>query len=192
MHHPEIARLPVTRHQWNLASTALREGYTDFVLARQAMRCSHATLAFYRFTAGAFLAWLELQGVSAPAEVNVRYVREYLAMLAGNGKADTTIHDHARAIRTLLIFWHAEGYLPTSITFQMPKLQKKRLPVLTAEELAQVIEECRNARDKAIVMLMADSGLRREEVCTLNCADIDLASGLVHVREGKGAGIVAP
>ncbi len=35
-------------------------------------------------------------------------------------------------------------------------------------------------------MLMADSGLRREEVCALNCSDIDLASGLVRVTCGKG------
>ena len=52
--------------QFALASVALRDGYTDVVLNRQAMQCSSYTLIFYRFTAGAFLTWLEGQGLLAP------------------------------------------------------------------------------------------------------------------------------
>ena len=33
---------------------------------------------------------------------------------------------------------------------------------------------------------MADSGLRRAEVCTLKSKDIDMKSGLVQVKQGKG------
>ena len=45
---------------------------------------------------------------------------------------------HANAlglIRTLVRFWHAEGYLPQPMTFEMPRLEKKQLPVLTVEQL---------------------------------------------------------
>jgi integrase len=114
--------------------------------------------------------------------VTARYVRAYLAQLQGK---DTTKHDHARAIKTLLRFWHKEGYIPQLITFDMPRLEKKRLPVLTADQLRQIVQAC-NPRDKAIVLFMADSGLRRGEVCALNWADIDMQSGLVRVRQGKG------
>ncbi len=53
-----------TKTKWTLASVALTDGYTDFILSRQAMQCSPATLQFYRHTAGAFLKWIELQGVT--------------------------------------------------------------------------------------------------------------------------------
>lgn len=168
-----------------LASIALHDAYTDFVLSRQAMNCSPFTLRFYRFTAGAFVTWISNQGLTGPEQVTARYVRQYLAMLADRGLQDTTLHDYARAIRTLLRFWHAENYLPAPVGFEMPKLAKKRLPVLTAEQLRQIVAAC-NVRDKAIVLFMADSGLRRAEVIALNWGDVDMQTGLVQVRRGKG------
>src|SRR5262245_28436584 len=120
---------------WNLASVALQDAYTDFMLSRQAKNVTPATLDFYQFTAGAFLSWLEGQNVTGPEQVTARHVRGYLALLIEQGKQDTTLHAHARAVRTLLRFWHFEGYAPSPIRFDMPKLAKKRLPVLTAEQL---------------------------------------------------------
>jgi integrase/recombinase XerD len=66
----------------------------------------------------------------------------------------------------------------------MPRLEKKRLPMLTASQLTQIVQAC-NVRDKAIVLFMADSGLSRAEVIALNWSDVDMQSGLVRVRQGK-------
>jgi site-specific recombinase XerD len=149
------------------------------------MNCTPATLEFYKYTAGAFLSWVEAQGVTTPEEVTARYVRGYLAGLLAAGRKDTTLHANARAIRTLLRFWHAEGYLLNAVRFDMPKLEKKRLPVLSVEQLRTIVSSC-NLRDKAIVLFMADSGLRRKETISLNWGDVDMQSGLVRVRQGKG------
>jgi integrase/recombinase XerD len=176
---------PKTQQKWTLASLALTDAYTDFMLSRQAMNCSPATLTFYRYTAGEFLAWIEQQGVTKPEEVTARYVRQYLARLLDAGKKDTTLNGHARAIRTLLLFWHAEGYIPSPVKFEMPRLEKKRLLVLSADELQRILKVC-SVRDKAIVLFMVDSGLRRAEVCRLDWQDVDMQSGLVRVRLGKG------
>jgi site-specific recombinase XerD len=174
-----------TKQEWSLASVALRDAYTDFILSRQAMNCTASTLEFYKYTAGKFLEWVEGRGVTRPEEVTARYVREYIAELVSKGRKDTTVWDHARAVKTMLFFWHNEGYTPALIKFELPKLAKKRLPVLTADELRQIVKEC-NVRDKAIILFMADSGLRRAEVCALNWSDVDMTSGLVRVKQGKG------
>jgi hypothetical protein len=47
----------------------------------------------------------------------------------------------------------------------MPKLETKRLPVLTAEQLRQIVKVC-SVGDKVIVLFVADSGLRRAESLT--------------------------
>ena len=172
-----------TQHFRTLASYVLIDAYTDFILSRQAMNCAPSTLAFYRQTAGAFLSWCETQGITQPQEVTARIVRQYLAGM--QGKADRTRHAYARAIKTLLRFWHREKYIPEAVTFDMPKIAKKRLPVLNAEQLKQVIQAC-NIRDKAIVLFMADSGLRNSEVCALNWDDVNMQTGTVVVKNGKG------
>jgi hypothetical protein len=104
---------------WSLASVALQDAYTDFILSRQAMNCTPVTMSFYRFTA---------------------------------------VHDHTRAIRTLLRFWQSENYIPAPVHFDMPKLAKKRLLKLSAEQLQTIIKAC-HIRDRAVVLFMADSGL---------------------------------
>ena len=174
-----------TTPRWTLASVALHDAYTDFILSRQAINATFATLQFYRRTAGVFLAWIEQQSVTTPAEVTARHVRGYLAGLADAGRADRTLHAHARAIKTLLRFRHKEKYISEPVYFDMPKIAKKRLPRLTAEQLRELLQAC-NFRDKAIVLLMADSGLRRGEVCALNWADVDIQTGAVLVHRGKG------
>ena len=68
----------------------------------------------------------------------------------------------------------------------MPKVAKKRLPVLSADELSTIVSAARSPRDKALILCLADSGLRRAEVTALNWNDVDFASGLVKVRRGKG------
>jgi site-specific recombinase XerD len=169
-----------------LASIALNDAYTDFVLSRQAMQCTKATMEFYRYTTAKFLEWAERQGVNNPQQIDAYLVRQYIAELAEQGKKDTTLHDHARAIRTLMIFWHEEGYTKKLVKFAMPRLSKKRLPVLSAEELTRAIETCKSKRDKALLLFLADSGLRRSEVCSLNWEDVDMQTGLVMVKQGKG------
>ena len=149
------------------------------------MNCQPSTLEFYHYTVGKFLEWIEARGIKSPDEVTARYIREYVAELVSSGKKDTTIWDHARAIKTMVKFWKEEGYIQEVIRFDLPKLAKKRLPVLNAEQLQQIVKAC-NVRDKAIVLFMADSGLRREETVNLNWSDVDMQSGLVRVKQGKG------
>jgi site-specific recombinase XerD len=151
-----------------LTSAALLDAYTDFILSRQAMNAAQTTLAFYRFTVGKFLEWAEkTRAAKEPEEITARLVREYIALLVSKGKSSTTVWNNARAIRTMLIFWHSEGYLQAVVKFDMPRKTKRRLPVLNADTLRQVLKHC-NTRDKAILLFMADSGLQRAEICALN------------------------
>lgn len=168
-----------------LASPAMSDALTDFMLSRQSMNCTVATLEFYKNTAAVFLFWLEQHGVTEPAQVMAQHIRQYIAEMADRGLKDTTLHAHARAIRTLLRFWHEEGYVAARVKFDMPRLEKKRLPVLTVQQLQIIIKSC-NVRDRAVILFMVDSGLRRAELIRLNWSDVDMASGAVHVRQGKG------
>jgi integrase/recombinase XerD len=175
----------VTTQNWTLASEAITDAYTDFFLSRQAMRCTPETLTFYIYTAGRFVTWLKSQRVNAPAEVDALHVRAYLAKLIGEGKASSTVNDQARAVRTLLRFWHTEKYLPEPVVFAIPKVEKKRLPVLSAEDLSCILTAC-NTKEKAIILLLADTGIRRLEACNLIWSDLQMTNGLLRIVRGKG------
>ncbi|HUI89158.1 MAG TPA: tyrosine-type recombinase/integrase [Anaerolineales bacterium] len=175
-----------TKQGWASASSALSEALTDFILSRQAMLCSQRTLAWYSFTLGKFMQWLEDNGATTAQEITAKHVRAYLASLAERRLEDSTINNHGRAIRTLLRFFHAEKYIREPITFQIPSIAEKRLPCLSGEAVTQLLDACQLPRDRALLLLMVDTGLRRAELCALNWEDMDIATGVVRVVRGKG------
>jgi integrase/recombinase XerD len=164
----------------------LQDAYTDFILSRQAMLCSPKTIRFYHFTAGRFVKYLEDNGVTEPDGVSSRYIRAYLASLAAQDLSDSYIHGHARAIKTLVRFWHKEKYISEIPSFEMPTIAKKRLLVYSVSQVKTILSGCTTKRDKAIAMLLIDTGLRRAEICALNWGDIDISTGIVLVAKGKG------
>ncbi|ODR06975.1 hypothetical protein BHQ15_12490 [Mycolicibacillus koreensis] len=79
-----------------------------------------------------------------------------------------------------------------------PKLDSKVTPSLAEDELKALIAACagkefRDRRDTAIVRLMAETGMRAGELCSMATPDIHLERGTVTVRRGKGGkGRVVP
>ena len=43
-------------------------------------------------------------------------------------------------------------------------------------------------RDRALILLLLDTGLRASELCALNVGDVDLKSGQVQVKHGQAGG----
>lgn len=170
---------------FSLGFAVLHDVFTDFVLSRQALLCSPATLRWYSWTLGKFLQFMEANGVTRPDEITARHVRAYLSMLAEKGSADTYVHNHARAIRTFLKFLAAENYAP-SVTFKMPSLSRKQLPMLDARQVQGLLAAIRDPRELALVMAMIDTGVRRAEVLALNWGDVEIENGMVRIARGKG------
>ena len=165
---------------------ALQDSHLDFRLSRQAMLCTKNTMAFYSKTLGKFVEWLSDKGVTSPSQITTRQVREYLIYHKQRGCSDSYIHTFARSIRTYLHFLLEEKYITEAITFKMPRIEQKLLPVLSLDEIRKVLDACENMRDSAIILFLVDTGLRRGEASALNWGDVDLATGLCLVRKGKG------
>ena len=62
-----------------------------------------------------------------------------------------------------------------------PKVGKKMLPSLSCEQLDYVISRAECLRDKAIISLFADSGLRLSELANINPQNIDWKHRLIKV-----------
>ena len=58
--------------------------------------------------------------------------------------------------------------------------------VYDIDQVRQILAYCADNRDRAFIHFMVDSGLRNAEVRALNWVDVDLASGIVSVKCGKG------
>ena len=72
-----------------------------------------------------------------------------------------------------------------------PRLDQKAVAGLSDDELRRLLKACegndlRDKRDKAMVMLFAETGLRASELLGLTVGDLDLSTSTAHVVRGKG------
>lgn len=138
------------------SSVGLLDAYTDFILSRQSMLLSKRTIEYYTYMLGDFIKWSMTQNIHEPADISVRSVRQFLFAQSGRHLSDYTIHGYARAVRAFMHFLVAENYVPTLIRFDMPKVKKRCLPSLDAENVVELLQKC-NRREYAIIMFMVDT-----------------------------------
>jgi site-specific recombinase XerC len=74
-------------------------------------------------------------------------------------------------------------------TVDPPKVENKILPSLSPEQLDYLIEQAGCVRDRAIISLFADSGLRLSELASIKVSNINWNNRLIKVwckgnREG--------
>ncbi len=161
------------------------ESYQDFILSRKAALLSPRTIEFYERTVGELISFLSDRGVFEPEDITSALVRGYFSSVSERGVASATVHAHARGTRAFLRFLKEEGYIPAPINIKMPRVEQKKMRVLSPEELKQILKVCKKARDKALILFLVDSGMRRSEARSLNWIDVDIPSGVVNIRRSK-------
>jgi integrase/recombinase XerC len=103
-------------------------------------------------------------------------------LTCGNAK-----HAYYRAIRALCNWAEKEGLVADNPIkhIDVPKIKSRVLPSLTEDEVHYLIGEADSARDRAIISLFADSGMRLSELTNVKTKDIDWDSRTIIIW-GKG------
>jgi site-specific recombinase XerD len=138
-----------------------------------------------------FAGWASARGAE-PAAIDLRALRRYIAGLVERGHAATTVARKVAALRGLFrtqVELGARSENPAEL-LTSPK-RPRRLPrVLKAGEVAALLDRIPastplDVRDRALFELAYASGLRAEELVSLDVDSIDFDSEAVRV-EGKG------
>jgi len=111
---------------------------------------------------------------------------EYLAGL--NGKmALITRRYHARVLRYFFDWCIKHGHLVANplagLHFPEPPPTPKR--PFSDEDVRRLVGACRSPRERAIVLVLFDTGIRASELCALRTADVDMEGGALKIT-GKG------
>jgi integrase/recombinase XerC/integrase/recombinase XerD len=149
------------------------------------------TRAAYAADSAQFADWAQTAGLR-PEDVDIRSLRRYVATLSQRGLAPTTVARKLASLRGLLSVQVALGERddnPAEL-LSAPK-RPQRLPrVLKPDEVAALLDRIPAAgplelRDRALFELAYASGLRAEELVTLDVASIDFDAETVRIH-GKG------
>jgi site-specific recombinase XerD len=178
-----VAPRPVSA-AWQAALDAFAEDLRRRAVAAKTSRA-------YAIDSLQFARWATLHEL-APASVDVRALRRYVAGLTSDGQAPSTIARKLASLRGLLAVQMAQGTRaenPAEL-LSSPK-RPQRLPrVLKADEVAILLDRIPattplELRDRALFELAYACGLRAEELVSLDIHSVDFDTEIVRV-EGKG------
>jgi site-specific recombinase XerD len=170
-------------------SPTLDEAVSLFLLDCKARRFTMRTIEWYQNYLGMFLKWILSRHESGLYlhEITATHIRTYLVHLHERELSSHTQHNAFRCLRRFFNFAVSEELLTVSPLRKVkpPKLEKKILPAFTPAEVKRLLNKCRSAREKALVLCLLDSGARASEFCKLDVGDIDVEQGAVRIRQGK-------
>jgi site-specific recombinase XerD len=161
---------------------------TSWLRQLRAERKSPRTLEVYRTALRAYARFLAERGL--PAELSAPNVMEFIADHPGE---TSTIRLHLTCLK-LLARWLAdeEGFDAAAITaLRLPRADVKAVPILTDAQITRLVAACagnsrNDRRDRALVLLAIETGLRAAELVAVDVTDVDLDACVVLVRRGKG------
>jgi site-specific recombinase XerD len=181
----------------------------QYLLWHEAEGHSRKTELVYQKTLRPFFAYLASEHYQKDlAALTLTELRAWLVWLRntpgphGRPRSSKTIESYCRQVKAFTRWCADEGILERDPAerLRLPKAEKKHLRVFTDEEIKRLHEACLpsqnglrpevrrmlTARNRAIVWMLLDTGIRAEELCRIRFADLDRRRCTVYIM-GKGA-----
>ncbi len=178
----------------------------EFLLDRESRNLSEKTLVQHRTSLKHLASFLEKeQGVTHLADLEAVHLRAWLVFLAketsarGKPRTTRTCRWYAQSMHAFCNWLFKEQYVDENPAerVEMPKLEKPLIRIIEFDEFEKLLDACaaphekgfiadRNAaRNRAILWVLWDTGIRVGELCDLRLSNFDRRQGTLIVF-GKG------
>lgn len=182
----------VRRPQKVVSGLSIEEAAESWFRMQRALGRSPHTLLTRRQSLITFVAWLRAQGRPEALVMVTRGDIENFLIDQHAGYAPETVLTRYSALKTFFNWCIAEEEIEFSPMARVPKPQVPEQPptVLTEEEIAALLKTCagksfEDRRDRALFILLIDTGMRLHEVTQLQLDMVDLEAGVLRIV-GKG------
>lgn len=163
-----------------------------FLLSSRVDGLSPRTLADYEYKIGAFVTFCFGLGINDPSQVTASEVRQFLLKLQEKN-APASVSGYYKSVNRFFNWMVDERILVQSPmgTIRPPRVPQKVIMPFNLEHIGCLLLLCDDrtfigARNRALVLMFLDTGLRLSEMAGIQLADIDFERELIKAK-GKGA-----
>jgi integrase/recombinase XerD len=157
---------------------------------------------------GTFTRFREFLGGNVKVEsIKTDHVRKYLAKLGEDGLSPKTVNNGWIALSSFWTWAEIELEIPHIIRKRVarPKYNRPVIEPYSRLDIGALLNACSEnkewtspagkavksdrhwkLRDRAIILMLVDTGLRAQELCDLVISDYDNKLGRLRIRHGKG------
>jgi site-specific recombinase XerD len=149
------------------------------------------------------MTFLAQKGITTWPVVGLRDLQHYLAELDRRRLAPASRNRKTYAIKTFFHFLHQTGSVRKDPAVELipPSIPQKERRFLREDEYQAVLSEASSARDRAVLEVFLQTGLRLSELARLTLNDLDLPKritkdpenvGFLKVRRKRGKEVLLP
>ena len=168
-----------------LISKTVAEALDEFLIDLKIEERSPKTILFYRDRLKWFVEYIK--PATLLKDIGAGDIKKFFG--AQDSSHVYAYHAKYRALRSFLNWCVKQNYiLESPLTFSPPKLPDIVKPAFNDDELKAIVNACQGSlglRNKAMVLVLIDTGIRREELARIKVSDINLEGRLISVH-GKG------
>ena len=157
-----------------------------------ARRLASRTIETYSDSVGGFVAFLCQQGCHHLEDVQPHHIRRWLIHKQAHAVSTHTLHNAYRLPRTFWNWCIREGLTEHNpfAKVEPPKREQKLKPALQPEQVEAILQACEGKhwlrlRDKALILLLLDTGLRIHECHQLRVCDVVQNALILRGKGGK-------
>ena len=155
-----------------------------YIDAKAAEGRSQKTLTRYQYILNKFLNSMNVSVL----DVTVYTIRNYFKKEQARGVSNSTIAGERSIIKSFYTWLFQEELITKNpcINVGAIKIEQKVRKSFDKVEISKILEACTNARDKAIILFLLNTGCRISELCGLLCSDFNFEKNECVVN-GKGS-----
>ncbi len=196
-----VTAVPISAIAINLETLA-----RDYIINCEVEGKSPKTITIYEMVIRNFIWYCRQSDFPEAHELKAMHIRKFFFYLMTESNrwgidspatrktvSKTTVNDYFRALRCFFNWLEREKHIygnPFN-NIKTPKADNKVIDPLNENEINSLLKQCSkntvlDVRNKAIVSVLLDCGLRISELASLTTNDIDLETGSITIRNGKG------
>lgn len=167
----------------------------DFLLERRTRHVSDKTLRWHEGALPKFRTYCESVGIYRLSDINARALRAYLIDLEERGHNTGGVSNLYRSVRTFLR-WASDEFDMPHLAVALKKVpgptpSTEPLDPIPLEHVSAMVAQCTprtftGERDRALLLMLLDTGIRHQELTDLAVGDVKIDDGSVLIRDGKG------
>ncbi|MCY0860700.1 MAG: tyrosine-type recombinase/integrase [Sulfolobaceae archaeon] len=161
--------------------------YEAFINALIIAGAGNGTVKLYSTAVKDFLNFIKKDPRKATADDLNRWIT---SLLNREGKINgdeierrraknVTIRYYIIAVRRFL------KWLNVNVKPPIPKVRRKEVRALNEDEIEKILSSCSRTKDKLLIRLLLDTGLRASELLSVTIKDIDISNNMIRVRNTK-------
>ncbi len=157
----------------------IQQGIKEFLIEIEVRKYTPRTIRGYRNNLNLFLRFCTEHEIATIENVTLATVKQFTRAMTASKKKGTYINGILKGVKSFLQYCYEEGYgaFNTKCCFPWCKEERAVITAFTPQQVKTMFQNCRggdflHVRDKAILTILFETGIRCWELCCIQKSDI--------------------